>query len=115
MTAIANRLRMPARLPRLTFSSGISAIIVKELRGRMRGKRAFIIITIHILLLSVFAWMFMRINEGQTVRGGFGGFGGQVEFASASIGRGVFIGLMMLQTLMVAVLAPAATAGAISS
>jgi hypothetical protein len=31
------------------------------------------------------------------------------------VGRGIFIGLMMLQTLMVAVLAPAATAGAISS
>jgi ABC-type transport system involved in multi-copper enzyme maturation permease subunit len=110
MTSIANRL--PIRLPRLTFSSGISAIIVKELRGRMRGKRAFIIITIHVLLLSVFAWMFMRITEGQATRIGFSG---QVEFASASIGRAVFIGLMMLQTLMIAVLAPAATAGAISS
>jgi ABC-type transport system involved in multi-copper enzyme maturation permease subunit len=110
MTAIANRL--PVRLPRPRLGSGISAIIVKELRGRMRGKRAFIIITFHVLLLAVFAWMFMRINEGQATRIGFTG---QVEFASASIGRGVFIGLMMLQTLMVAVLAPAATAGAISS
>ena len=110
MTPIASRL--PLRVPRLSFSSGISAIIVKELRGRMRGKRAFIIITVHVLLLAVFAWMFMRINEGQTLRNGFNG---QVEFASASIGRGVFIGLMLLQTLMVAVLAPAATAGAISS
>ena len=112
MTSLASRL--PLRVPRLSLGSGISAIIVKELRGRMRGKRAFIIITIHVLLLAVFAWMFMRINEGQGLRGG-NGFGGQVEFASASIGRGVFIGLMMLQTLMVAVLAPAATAGAISS
>jgi ABC-type transport system involved in multi-copper enzyme maturation permease subunit len=110
MTSLAGRL--PLRVPRLSFSSGISAIIVKELRGRMRGKRAFIIITVHVLLLAVFAWMFMRINEGASERGGFNG---QVEFASASIGRGVFIGLMLLQTLMVAVLAPAATAGAISS
>jgi ABC-2 type transport system permease protein len=110
MTAIADRL--PFRLPRPRLGSGISAIIVKELRGRMRGKRAFIIITFHVLLLSVFAWMFMRINEGEATRVGFSG---QVEFASASIGRGVFVGLMMLQTLMVAVLAPGATAGAISS
>ena len=110
MSSIASRL--PLRVPRLSFSSGISAIMVKELRGRMRGKRAFIIITVHVLLLAVFAWMFMRINEGQTLRNGFTG---QVEFASASIGRGVFIGLMLLQTLMVAVLAPAATSGAISS
>ena len=65
MTAITSRLRFPARMPRPRFSSGISAIIVKELRGRMRGRRAFIIITLHVLLLAVFAWMFMRIHEEQ--------------------------------------------------
>ena len=112
MTAIASRLRFPARIPRPRFSSGISAIIVKELRGRMRGRRAFIIITIHVLLLALFAWMFMRILEERTAGMSFGG---QVNYASAAIGRGVFVGLMLLQTLMVAVLAPAATAGAISS
>jgi len=111
MTAIASRLRL-SRLPRVRFSSGISAIIVKELRGRMRGRRAFIIITLHVLLLALFAWMFMRINEERTAGMGFGG---QVNYASAAIGRGIFVGLMLLQTLMVAVLAPAATAGAISS
>jgi len=36
MTAITSRLRL-SRMPRVRFSSGISAIIVKELRGRMRG------------------------------------------------------------------------------
>jgi ABC-2 type transport system permease protein len=112
MTAITSRLRFPARVPRLRFSSGISAIIVKELRGRMRGRRAFIIITIHVLLLALFAWMFMRILEE---RNAGMSFGGQVNYASAGIGRGIFVGLMLLQTLMVAVLAPAATAGAISS
>lgn len=111
MTAITSRLRL-SRMPRVRFSSGISAIIVKELRGRMRGRRAFVIITIHILLLALFAWMLMRINEERT--SGLS-FGGQVNYASAAIGRGIFIGLMLLQTLMVAVLAPAATAGAISS
>ena len=111
MTAITSRLRL-SRMPRVRFSSGISAIIVKELRGRMRGRRAFVIITIHILLLALFAWMLMRINEERTA--GLS-FGGQVNYASAAIGRGIFIGLMLLQTLMVAVLAPAATAGAISS
>jgi ABC-2 type transport system permease protein len=111
MTAIASRLRL-SRVPRLRFSGGISAIIVKELRGRMRGRRAFIIITIHVLLLALIGWMLMRILEERTA--GLS-FGGQVNYASASIGRGIFIGLMLVQTLMVAVLAPAATAGAISS
>jgi ABC-2 type transport system permease protein len=114
MTAFAGRisLRRP-RLPGVKATSGISAIIVKELRGRMRGRRAFIVLTLYIMLLTLFAWMFQRLNEESLA--GQGMYGGQVTYASASIGRGVFVGLMMLQTLMVAVLAPAATAGAISS
>ena len=118
MSAITSRLPLRGRipglrgLPRLGFSSGISAILVKELRSRMRGRRAFVIVTIHILLLAVLAWMLMRLNEEQN--SGMS-FGGQINFASAAIGRGIFVGLMILQTLMVAVLAPAATAGAISS
>jgi ABC-type transport system involved in multi-copper enzyme maturation permease subunit len=113
VSAIISRLPV-GRLPRLRphFGSGIGAIVVKELRGRMRGRRAFIIITIHVLLLALFGWMFMRMNEEQAV--GLN-YGGEVNFASAAIGRGIFLGLMMVQTLMVAVLAPAATAGAISS
>ena len=113
MTTLVSRLSLRGRVPTARLPSGITAIIVKELRGRMRGRRAFVIITLHVLLLSAFAWMFARINE-ESVRN-IGMFGGQTTFASASIGRGIFIGLLMLQTLMVAVLAPAATAGAISS
>lgn len=113
MSTIARRLSLRGRLPELRFGSGISAIIVKELRGRMRGRRAFVIITIHVLVLAAFAWMFMRLNEESIAN--LSSYGGQATYASASIGRGIFIGLLMLQTLMVAVLAPAATAGAISS
>jgi ABC-2 type transport system permease protein len=113
MSAIARRLWLPRRLPRPRGGSGISAIIVKELRGRMRGRRAFVIITIHVLLLTALAWMFMRLNEESI--SSLSSYGGQATYASASIGRGIFISLMMLQTLIVAVLAPAATAGAISS
>ena len=114
MSAIAGRisLRRP-RMPAVRVTSGISAIIVKELRGRMRGRRAFIVMTIHVLLLTLIAWMFQRLNEESLAN--MGQFGGQATYASASVGRGIFVGLMMLQTLMVAVLAPAATAGAISS
>jgi ABC-2 type transport system permease protein len=113
VSALASRLSLRGRLPSLRFSSGITAIIVKELRGRMRGRRAFVIVTLHVLLLAAFAWMFQRINE-EMIRGMIS-YGGQATYASASVGRGIFIGLLLLQTLMVAVLAPAATAGAISS
>ena len=114
MSAIAARLSLRGRrVPSFRVTSGITAIIVKELRGRMRGRRAFIVLTLHVLLLTLFAWMFQRLNEESLAN--LGSYGGQATYASASVGRGIFIGLMMLQTLMVAVLAPAATAGAISS
>ena len=117
MTTLAKRIsfrgRLPGKVPAVPVPAGISAIIVKELRGRMRGRRAFIVVTIHVLLLAVFAWMLQRINEEQLR--GLSSYGGQATYASATVGRGIFLGLLFLQTLMVAVLAPAATAGAISS
>ena len=112
MTAIARRLSLRGRRPSLGLSSGITAIIVKELRGRMRGRRAFIILTLYVLLLAVFGWMLQQITEAEnSVRSSFGP---EATYASAEVGRGIFVGLLLAQTLMVAVLAPAATANAIS-
>jgi ABC-type transport system involved in multi-copper enzyme maturation permease subunit len=91
-------------------AGGIGAVGVKELRGRMRGRRAFIILTIYLLLLGGFAWMVELIME-RTYSVGFGGNG---TYATAAIGQGIFAALLMLETLQVAFLAPASTAGAIS-
>ena len=88
---------------------GIGAVGVKELRGRMRGRRAFVILTLYLLLLGGFAWMVELILE-RNISSGFG----QSTYAGASIGQGIFAALLMLETLQVAFLAPAATAGAIS-
>jgi ABC-2 type transport system permease protein len=130
MTAF--RLSLPRRVPRWhrptgPLAPGIAAIIVKELRGRMRGRRTFAIVTIYLVLLAGFGWMLERMNETSLSAFGGGGicapdgscvmpgFDGQTFAAtSASIGQGIFAGLMMLLTLVVAVLAPASTAGAIS-
>ena len=89
---------------------GISAIVVKELRGRMRGRRSFVSVTIYVLLVAGFAWMVGRILEEQVRQN----FGFSPDYQSASIGRGIFTSLMFLQTVMIAVLAPASTSGAIS-
>ena len=53
---------------------GIAAIGVKELRGRMRGRRAFVILTIYLLLLGGFALMVETIIEAQ-YSNDFGGGG----------------------------------------
>jgi len=91
------------------IGTGIAAVGVKELRGRMRGKRAFVVLTIHLLLVAGFAWMVESIAE-RTFSSGFG----TTFSASAEIGRQLFTALLMLLTLIVLVLAPASTAGAIS-
>jgi ABC-type transport system involved in multi-copper enzyme maturation permease subunit len=89
---------------------GIGAVGVKELRGRMRGRRAFVILTIYLVLLGGFAWMVELISE----RSFSSGFGGSGSFATAAIGQAIFAALLMLETLQVAFLAPAATAGSVS-
>jgi ABC-type transport system involved in multi-copper enzyme maturation permease subunit len=89
---------------------GIGAVGVKELRGRMRGRRAFVILTVYLLLLGGFAWMVELIME-RTYSFGFGGNG---SYATAAIGQGIFAALLMLETLQVAFLAASSTAGAIS-
>jgi ABC-type transport system involved in multi-copper enzyme maturation permease subunit len=106
----------PPRRPRSPFggfrrtAGGVGAVGVKELRGRMRGRRAFVIISLYLVLLAGFAWMVELIME----RTYSTGFGGNASFATASIGQGIFVSILMLETLLVAFLAPMATAGAIS-
>jgi ABC-type transport system involved in multi-copper enzyme maturation permease subunit len=109
------------------MGSAVSAVAAKELRGRMRGRRAFIVVTIYMLLLSAFAFgIYTYLKEsaalGQATDPVFGiprpglptflGYGD--AGLSASIGHALFSGLLMVETLLVLVLAPAFTSGAIS-
>ena len=87
--------------------TGIAAVGVKELRGRMRGRRAFAIITIHLLILAGFAVLVQEIQVSSMMNG----FSGT---STADVGRGLFIGLLALLTIIVMVLAPGSTAAAIS-
>jgi ABC-type transport system involved in multi-copper enzyme maturation permease subunit len=116
------------------FWSGISAVSIKELRGRMRGRRAFAVLTVYLLLLGLFAfaiYIYLKqqaqfvttdfVGGGRDFPGGFPGMpfpGGQTlsngTALSAGIGHGIFGGLLFLETLLVLVLAPAFTTGAIS-
>jgi ABC-type transport system involved in multi-copper enzyme maturation permease subunit len=91
-------------------ASGISAVGVKELRGRMRGRRAFVIVSLYLILLAGFTWM-VELTMERTITTGLGG---NAAFATAAVGQGIFAALLMLETLLVAFLAPMATAGSIS-
>ena len=111
--AVRPRVVRPPRDPRATIAAGLAgltAVGVKELRGRMRGRRAFMILTIYLLLLGSFAWMMELILERRYA----GTVASSAAFASSQIGQGIFVALLMLETLLVVALAPAFTAGAIS-
>lgn len=115
VTSSANSSANPRGRSRLAplrdVGSGMAAVGVKELRGRMRGKRAFVVLTIHLLLVAGFAWMIESLSE-HSFSSGFGS--GSGFSASSEIGRQLFLAIIMLLTLVTLVLAPASTAGAIS-
>jgi ABC-type transport system involved in multi-copper enzyme maturation permease subunit len=112
--ATVSRRRRPHPIAALrSLGSGVVAVGVKELRGRMRGRRAFMILTIYLLFLAGFAWAWELIAE--RAYGNAGNLsGGSAAFASALIGQEIFGALLIVETLLVVFLAPAFTAGAIS-
>ncbi|MBA2557039.1 MAG: ABC transporter permease subunit [Chloroflexi bacterium] len=95
------------------FGGGIGAVGAKELRGRMRGRRAFVVLTVYLALLSLFAYAVYQLQkQAYEYSQGFG-FGGTAAL-SATVGHGLFSALLVLETLLVLVLAPAFTTGAVS-
>ncbi|HET8786732.1 MAG TPA: ABC transporter permease, partial [Candidatus Limnocylindrales bacterium] len=113
---MAEIIAAPVRPPNPRFGAvlraigGIAAIGVKELRGRMRGRRAFIILTIYLLLLGGFALMVEQIMEQNFQNP----FAGASATAGPAIGQAIFAAVLFLMTLQVVFLAPSSTAGAIS-
>jgi ABC-type transport system involved in multi-copper enzyme maturation permease subunit len=93
--------------------NGIAAVSVKELRGRVRGRRAFVVLTFYLLFLAAFAWAWELVAERSYVQSS-ALQGGSAAFASALVGQEVFGALVLVETLLVVFLAPAFTSGAIS-
>jgi len=91
---------------------GLTAVAAKELRGRMRGRRAFVTVTFYVGVLALFVVAVYQITknsaESQVA------MGGSSPFVSAQVGQAVFAGILLLETLIVLFLAPAFTTGAIS-
>jgi ABC-type transport system involved in multi-copper enzyme maturation permease subunit len=79
----------------------------------MRGRRAFVILTLYLLFLAGFAWAWQLIAQ-RTYENTGSLYGGSAAFASALIGQEIFGALLLVETLLVVFLAPAFTAGAIS-
>lgn len=84
---------------------GDNPVAVKELRGRMRGRRAFAILTIYLTLLSTFVTLvYLAFVAGS------GGSGPDLRL----IGKSTFYALVLTQLFLVVFTAPAFTANAIT-
>ena len=82
-------------------------VVFKELRGRMRGARAFTVLTAYLVLLGVFAVLiYVTVTETTTSISG--------QATVGEIGRTLFGGVVAIEMLLVAFIAPAFTSGAIS-
>jgi ABC-2 type transport system permease protein len=84
-------------------------IIARELKGRMRGKQGFILLTAYLALISlVIAGVYLySVNDGNVLRSD--------SYALQEIGKLIFNTVVMLEFLLVALIGPALTSGAISS
>ena len=98
------------------FGSAVWTIMVKELRSRMRGRRAFIVLTLYLAVLALITYGVYvvvgpaaRAVAGQPIGIGFGS-----SNASAIIGQWIFSALSIFQVVLVSMIAPAFTSGQIS-
>lgn len=82
-------------------------VLLKELRGRMRGARAFVVLTVYLLLLSCFASV-IYYAYAATSRSP----GGGPEMAY--LGKVLFSSVILIEIFMVTFITPAFTAGALS-
>ena len=123
--------RDPGRLR--TFWTTIRAVLTRELRWRMRGRRAFVVTTITVLLLGLLVFgIYQLIYENAVSQARFrledpfgnsGRFPGGDAIAaqgisgavSARIGQAIFGGLLGVLTVLILMIAPALASGVISS
>ena len=82
----------------------LNPVMVKELRGRMRGVRGFAIITVFLTLMSFFTILLylLRVPAGGVV-------------VTGDLGRELFIGVLFIELMLIIFIVPALTAGAITT
>lgn len=81
-------------------------VMLKELRERMRGSRAFAVITVYLTLMSVFT-VLLYISRSPLTQGVSTGVTGE-------LGRVLFAGVVGIELMLIIFIAPAFTAGAVT-
>lgn len=116
MTAATANLGAPRRAAAREFLAAVQTMMVKELRSRMRGRRAFIVLTVYLGILALITYGVYAVvaPSARSMAGAGFGFGFGQANASALIGQTIFSLLSIFQMILVCFIAPAFTAGQIS-
>ena len=91
-------------------------VLTNELRVRMRGRRAFIVLAAHLLMLSGIVFLiYLTIYEDtqSSSRYYYAGNFQQAISASSNAGKAIFYGTVLLLLLFVSLVAPGFTAGSL--
>lgn len=81
-------------------------VMLKELRGRMRGVRAFFVLSVYLGLMSGFTALLYLVYTPVTLATG--------SAAAGEVGRVLFMGVVGVELLLIIFIAPAFTASAIT-
>ena len=84
------------------------AVLAREMRTRMRGRRAAIVITVYLLLLSGLGGMMLYFQQEQLQRSGY-----DIHMAS-DLGLQIFVTMSLFQLFLVIFIVPGLTGAAIA-
>jgi len=84
----------------------LNPVAVKELRGRMRGVRAFAIITVFLIMMSSFTLVLYILQLPSVL--------GARTIITGELGRVLFTGVVGAELMMIVFIVPALTAGAVA-
>ena len=100
----------PKKIERQSLLSRLvdNPVILKELRGRMRGGQAFTLLTVYLGLITIFiVFIYSIISPAYSFRWD--------PSARQEAGKAIFGTVVLLELLLVSFIAPGLTAGAITS
>jgi ABC-type transport system involved in multi-copper enzyme maturation permease subunit len=92
------------------FARPLNPVLARELKERMRGRRAAVVLTLYLLLLTGVLYLAYRGHAGSDT----GAFEGPVATEVAAIGEAVFEWVLFFMLLLVLFLVPGLTSGAIA-
>ncbi|HMA08216.1 MAG TPA: ABC transporter permease subunit, partial [Ramlibacter sp.] len=102
---VVRRIRWPNFLQRLAENP----VVRKELRGRMRGKQAFLLLTGYLVLISlVIGMVYAGLSSSLP-------YSGNDIQARQTAGKVIFGTVVLLELFLISFIGPALTSGAISS